>query len=120
MIATATTTAKATARAVRIWIEGAKLNAAGFEPDAVYRVLVRETTITLIVKSHPWEFGHPKAGDKPDCVGDRRVTKATRNGKARPIIDLHSKEVAAVFPAGTKVHVRYQRDMIIFSKSLES
>ena len=104
MIATATTTAKATARAVRIWIEGAKLTAAGFNPDTAYNVMVRDTTITLLVSD----------------IGERRVTKATRNGKARPIIDLHSKEVAAVFPAGTKVHVRYQRDMIIFSQSLES
>jgi hypothetical protein len=104
MIATSTTTAKATARAVRLWIEGAKLNSAGFTPDTAYNVMVRDTTITLLVSD----------------MGERRVTKATRNGKARPIIDLHSKEVAAVFPAGTKVHVRYQRDMIIFSQSLES
>jgi len=104
MIATSTTTAKATARAVRLWIEGAKLNSAGFTPDTAYNVMVRDTTITLLVSD----------------MGERRVTKATRNGKARPIIDLHSKDVAAVFPAGTKVHVRYQRDMIIFSQSLES
>ena len=104
MIATSTTTAKATARAVRLWIEGAKLNAAGFTPDAAYKVMVRDTTITLLVSD----------------MGERRVTKAMRNGKPRPIIDLHSKDVAAVFPAGTKVHIRYQRDMIIFSQSLES
>ena len=106
MIATSTTTAKATARAVRIWIEGAKLNTAGFTPDTAYVInsRLRADALVLMVDSN----------------GDRRVTKATRNGKARPIIDLHSKEVAAVFSAGTKVHVRYQRDMIIFSQSLES
>ena len=106
MIATATTTAKATARAVRIWIEGAKLNSAGFTPDTPYKVLfeatpfLRDTTITLVV----------------DANGDRRVTKATRNGKARPIIDLHSRDVAEVFPAGTKVRVEYQPNQIIFTK----
>jgi len=100
MIATATTTAKATARAVRIWIEGAKLTAAGFNPDTAYNVMVRDTTITLLVSD----------------IGERRVTKATRNGKARPIIDLHSKEVAAVFPAGTKVRVEYHPNQIIFTK----
>ncbi len=100
MIATATTTAKATARAVRIWIEGAKLTAAGFAPDTSYNVMVRDTTITLLVSD----------------IGERRVTKATRNGKARPIIDLHSKEVAAVFPAGTKVRVEYHPNQIIFTK----
>ena len=119
MIATSTTTAKATARAVRLWIEGAKLTAAGFEPDTVYRVLVRETTITLIAKSYPWEFSHKSVILDP-VDGDRRVTKAMRNGKPRPIIDLHSKDIAAVFPAGTKVQVRYQDGAITFSKSLES
>ena len=106
MIATSTTTAKATARAVRLWIEGAKLTAAGFTPDTAYYVFsqLRDGALVLMI----------------DTDGDRRVTKAMRNGKPRPIIDLHSKDVAAVFPAGTKVHVRYQRDMIIFSQSLES
>ena len=106
MIATSTTTAKATARAVRLWIEGAKLNSAGFTPDTAYYVFsqLRDGALVLMI----------------DTDGDRRVTKATRKGKPRPIIDLHSKDVAAVFPAGTKVHVRYQRDMIIFSQSLES
>ena len=100
MIATSTTTAKATARAVRLWIEGAKLTAAGFTPDTAYNVMVRDTTITLLVSD----------------MGERRVTKATRKGKARPIIDLHSKDVAAVFPAGTKVRVEYHPNKIIFTE----
>ena len=114
MIATSTTTAKATARAVRIWVEGAKLNSAGFTPDTRYRVFERaiavagssqciptaDRRITLIVSNN----------------GDRRVTKAMRNGKPRPIIDLHSKEVAEIFPAGTKVRVEYHPNKIIFTK----
>jgi len=102
-IATATTTAKATARAVRIWIEGAKLTAAGFTPDTAYVInlwIMRADALVLMV----------------DANGDRRVTKATRNGKARPIIDLHSKDVAAMFPAGTKVRVEYHPNQIIFTK----
>ena len=98
MIATSTTTAKATARAVRLWIEGAKLTAAGFTPDTAYNVMVRDTTITLLVSG----------------MGERRVTKAMRNGKPRPIIDLHSKEVAEIFPAGTKVRVEYHPNRIVF------
>ena len=100
MIATSTTTAKATARAVRLWIEGAKLTEAGFTPDTAYNVMVRDTTITLLVSD----------------MGERRVTKAMRNGKPRPIIDLHSKEVAETFPAGTKVRVEYQPNKIIFTE----
>ena len=101
-IATATTTAKATARAVRIWIEGAKLTAAGFTPDTAYYVFsqLRDDALVLMI----------------DTDGDRRVTKATRNGKARPIIDLHSKEVAKMFPAGTKVRVAYHPNKIIFTE----
>jgi hypothetical protein len=104
MIATSTTTAKATARAVRIWIEGAKLTAAGFNPDTTYKLWERNITsqrrIILIVSNN----------------GERRVTKATRNGNARPIIDLHSKEVAEIFPAGTKVRVEYHPNKIIFTE----
>ena len=100
---TAKTTAKKTARAVRIWIEGAKLTAAGFTPDTAYVInsRLRADALVLIV----------------DANGDRRVTKATRNGKARPIIDLHSKDVAAMFPAGTKVRVEYHPNQIIFTEA---
>ncbi len=103
MIATSTTTAKATARAVRIWIEGAKLNAAGFTPDTAYNVLVATTALSRCL-------------DVLDTDGDRRVTKATRKGKPRPIIDLHSKDVAEIFPAGTKVRVEYHPNKIIFTE----
>ena len=100
---TAKTTARQTARAVRIWIEGAKLTAAGFTPDTAYVInsRLRADALVLIV----------------DANGDRRVTKATRNGKARPIIDLHSKDVAAMFPAGTKVRVEYHPNQIIFTEA---
>ena len=106
MIATSTTTAKATARAVRLWIEGAKLNSAGFTPDTAYYVFSQLLDGALVLMI--------------DTDGDRRVTKAMRNGKPRPIIDLHSKDIAAVFPAGTKVQVRYEDGAITFLKSLES
>ena len=105
MIATSTTTAKATARAVRIWVEGAKLTAAGFTPDTAYVINSKRSrlgadALVLIVNAN----------------GDRRVTKANRNGKARPIVDLHSKEVAEIFPAGTKVRVEYHPNKIVFTK----
>ena len=69
---TAKTTAKQTARAVRIWIEGAKPAASGFTPDASFSITHGDGFISLTL----------------DPNGSRRVTKATRNGKARPIIDL--------------------------------
>jgi len=45
------------------------------------------------------------------------VTKATRNGKARPIIDLHSAEVAAVFSGGTSIEVAYLDGSIMFTEA---
>tara|TARA_R100000908_G_C3650443_1_gene82451 strand:- start:182 stop:529 length:348 start_codon:yes stop_codon:yes gene_type:complete len=113
MIATSTTTAKATARAVRLWIEGAKLTAAGFNPDTTYKLWERNITSQL------WERNITSQRRIILIVsnnGERRVTKAMRNGKPRPIIDLHSKEVAEIFPAGTKVRVEYHPNKIIFTE----
>ena len=98
---TAKTTAKKTSRAVRIWIEGAKPAAAGFTPDASFNITHGDGFITLNL----------------DPNGSRRVTKATRNGKARPIIDLHSAEVAAVFAGGTPIEVAYLDGSIMFSEA---
>jgi len=98
---TAKTTAKQTARAVRIWIEGAKPAASGFTPDASFSITHGDGFIILTL----------------DPNGSRRVTKATRNGKARPIIDLHSAEVAAVFAGGTSIEVAYLDGSIMFTEA---
>jgi len=98
---TAKTTAKTTARAVRIWVEGAKPASSGFTPDATYSITYGDGFITLTL----------------DPNGSRRVTKATRNGKARPIIDLHSAEVAAVFSGGTSIEVAYLDGSIMFTEA---
>ena len=98
---TAKTTAKQTARAVRIWIEGAKPASSGFTPDASFSITHGDGFIILTL----------------DANGSRRVTKATRNGKARPIIDLHSAEVAAVFAGGTPIEVAYLDGSIMFTEA---
>ena len=88
------TTAKETKRAMRVWIEGQKLNQAGFVPEARYTAdyLSVAQTITLTL----------------DPNGSRAVTKSNRNGKARPIIDLHSSEVSEVFSAGDRLRVTFK------------
>jgi len=98
---TAKTTAKKTARAVRLWVEGAKPAASGFTPDASFSITHGDGFIALTL----------------DPNGSRRVTKATRNGKARPIIDLHSAEVAAVFSGGTSIEVAYLDGSIMFTEA---
>lgn len=101
------TAAKATKRGTRIWIEGQKLSLSGFAPDALYTVLydgiAKRITLSL------------------DAVGgSKRVTKSTRNGKDRPIIDLQSKMVDSVFNAGDRLRVSFEHGLIIISQHHET
>ena len=90
------TKVKKTARSMRIWGEGNKLIHAGFVPEAKY---------SIEVSKQP--FGRKRILLRLDENGDRQVTKANRKGKARPIIDLHSNQVAELFDAGTELMVSY-------------
>jgi hypothetical protein len=99
VVAKGTTKVKKTARSFRIWIEGDKLSQAGFTPDAQYSVHHQAAT-----DAYP-----ARICLRLDSEGDRRVTKASRNGKARPIIDLHQSLIGELFDAGTAVNVAYMR-----------
>lgn len=87
------TACKQTKRGLRIWIEGQKLSLAGFSPDTAYTTLYDGVAkrIDLLV----------------DPEGAKRVTKSTRNGSPRPIIDLTSKMVDSVFEAGERLRVTF-------------
>ncbi len=97
------TKVKKTTRSTRIWIEGNKLVHAGFVPEAKY---------SIEVSKQP--FGRKRITLTLDENGDRKVTKSTRGGKDRPIIDLHSNQVAECFDAGTEVTVAYYPWGVIF------
>ena len=84
------TATKETKRGLRIWIEGQKLSLVGFEPEALYSVLYDGIDKRISLHLDPTN-------------GAKRVTKATRNGKARPIIDLQSNMVNSVFDAGERL-----------------
>ena len=99
VVAEGKTKVKKTARSFRIWIEGTKLLEAGFAPDARYSVHHLVAT-----DAYP-----ARICLRLDPDGDRRVTKASRNGKARPIIDLHQALVGELFQAGAEVDVDYMR-----------
>ena len=73
------TTCKQTARSLRIWIEGDKLSAAGFPPDTPYSTCYDVQRQQIRLDFEP--------------TSKKRVTKSTRNGKPRPIIDLSNKSV---------------------------
>ena len=105
-IQTTYTAAKETKRGTRIWIEGQKLSLSGFTPDALYTVLYDGVSKRITLALDP-------------VVGSKRVTKSTRNGKDRPIIDLQSKMVDSVFSGGDRLRVTFNHGQIIISQHHE-
>jgi hypothetical protein len=89
---TSTTTAKQTARAVRVWLENKQLlEWAGFFAGSSYSIRYGIGTITLTL----------------DSAGTGRVSVCRRGDKLRPIIDLHNAKVAASLTAGKECLVTY-------------
>ena len=97
------TTCKATSRGLRIWIEGDKLSAAGFPPATPYRTIydASENVIRIYF----------------DNASKKRVTKSTRNGNPRPIIDLMNKKVGDVFTAGDALRVTFSDNHITIARA---
>ena len=93
------TNAKKTSRAIRAWIEGSNNTKAGFVVGAPYGIEYNESSIVLTL----------------DPNGPRKVTNSARNGKDRPIIDLHSKDVAKVFNADDRIKVTFCFGRIVLS-----
>ena len=110
VVARGTTKVKKTARSFRIWIEGNKLLQAGFEPDLRFSVHHQIAT-----DQYP-----ARICLKLDAEGDRRVTKASRNGKARPIIDLHQALVGELFNEGAELEVSYLDTGFILISEVQS
>ena len=110
VVATGTTKVKATARSFRVWIEGNKLLQAGFAPDARFSV------------HHQFSYVRFPARIclKLDNEGDRRVAKASRNGKARPIIDLHQALIGELFNEGAELEVSYLDTGFILISEVQS
>lgn len=86
------TTAKQTARGIRVWLENKqKLESVGFYAGSRYSVGSTVNGIMLI-----------QCDD-----GEARVSSCKRNEVVRPIIDLHSKALASIFTAGAVLEVTY-------------
>jgi hypothetical protein len=89
------TTAKQTARAMRVWLENKKaLEFAGFHAGARYSTEYAYGIIVLRI----------------DAEGTGTVSSCKRGDVVRPIIDLHSKAVAACFNPGEPLTVCYYVD----------
>lgn len=88
----------------RIWLEGARLIAHGFEPGTrVLKTWVSGGALVLTV----------------DSVGDlSRANYATVSGKgAKPIIDITGAQVAEWFGSETHVTVTYRAGRIVIRKA---
>lgn len=99
------TKAKDYRKGVRIWIEGQKLTACGFEPGARYNITLKQDARTIILDL--------------DEQGTRGVTVSRRNGKERPIIDLTGEKIASVFNADMKIRVLFQQGQIVITQHHE-
>jgi len=94
---TTTTTAKQTARAVRVWLENkAKLEQAGFVAGASYTATYGNGVVVLTV----------------DATGKGKVSSCRRGDSVRPIIDLHNGRVATSFTGGAALLVTYSAGSI--------
>lgn len=87
---------KETKRALRIWIEGNKLAACGFVPDASYNIGFHADAKQIILELSP--------------TGTHKVSNPRT--RCRPIIDLHSNKVGAVFAAGDRLEVIFEEGVI--------
>ena len=95
---TTATTAKQTARSMRVWLENkAKLEQAGFVAGACYTATYGNGVVVLTV----------------DATGKGKVSSCKRGDSVRPIIDLHSANVAGVFAAGQSLTVTYTTGTIV-------
>jgi len=91
------TAVKKTSRGGRIWLENKQaLEFSGFMPGSRFDIASNRAGIVLI--------------SNPD--GKSKVSSCSRNGVSRPIIDMHSKGILAIFPAGTELEITYTASII--------
>jgi len=80
----------------RLWIEGAKLAAAGFARGARYAIAFADGSMTLSL----------------DPAGPRAVCGKLRNNRDIPVLDIALKELEDQFGTGTRVRVVFMNSRI--------
>tara|TARA_R110000868_G_C10632326_1_gene743298 strand:- start:149 stop:511 length:363 start_codon:yes stop_codon:yes gene_type:complete len=99
----------------RIWIEGARLVAAGFGPGDLY-ILMERWDLLGNERGTIWRL----ETIAPEDVGDKKVRKVSGKGE-KPIIDITGAAVAATFGADhTHVDVLYGEGWIEIQGAWES
>lgn len=83
----------------RVWLEGRKLAREGYQPGMKLDFEVKDTQVVLRVAEQ----------------GQFTVSKRNRNGRVSPIIDLSTKELAAVFDGVDILRVFVKQGAIVIS-----
>lgn len=83
----------------RLWIEGVKLGAAGFERGAKYTLAFENGQMILALDSN----------------GARTVSGKTKNGRDIPILDIALKALETEFGANSRVRVVFTQGQIVVS-----
>ena len=85
------TAAASTSKGIRLWLEGQKLEQAGFNAGSQYSIQYLQPKKIIMIELDP--------------EGARAVTNSKRGGKARPVIDLQNKQVAEMFNDGDRIKI---------------
>ena len=97
------TTIRQNRNAPRLWIEGLKLDTAGFKRGSHYSISIKEDSIIISL----------------DQNGNRTTSGRNRNGRQIPIIDLNIKELSKQFGLDTRVRVIFTSGKIFITKHHE-
>lgn len=101
-IATIKTTVKKRRGGARIWMEGTRLDSAGFARGTRYTVEKMPASVGLILSL--------------DTQGEKKVSGRNRGEKSISIIDLSSAAIAAIFSDVEAVSVSYFAGRIEINK----
>ena len=85
----------------RIWIEGTKLAATGFQPGARYKLVQDplQHRILLVL----------------DDEGPRKVSRKSKGDKELPVIDINANDVLAVFEGAESAQLEFTRSTLLLS-----
>jgi hypothetical protein len=115
-IATANLKLSANRGTARLWLEGAKLAAAGFNRYDSYAVVVIDCTATRVSGIPAIKIIHESFHSSyfEPVTGTGKVAGRERNGKALPIIDRHVSQWTALI--GThRLAVQYFPGMVVIT-----
>lgn len=85
--------------AKRIWLEGTKLAREGYQPGQKYDLELKDSEVVIRVNES----------------GKYIVSKRTRNGVTKPIIDITSQQLAELFQGVETVRVLIRKETIVIS-----